>query len=101
MSSTYTEIRGQAMGIEPLNSAPTEPVPVAGRMYEDNSTGKFYVYNGSVWRWAVGGTTTSTSTTSSSTSSTSSSSSSTSSTSTSSTSSSTSSTSSSTSTTLL
>jgi len=98
MTTHFTQVRGEATGIDAESSAPASPV--AGQTYFDTTTGRLYIYTGMVWDFTTG-TTTSTSTTSSSTSSTSSSSSSTSSTSTSSTSSSSSTSSTSTSTTLI
>lgn len=99
MSTKFTEVRGQAMGIDSESSRPTVDI-VTGQIYTDSTTGTTYVHNGISWCALQGGTTTSTSTSSTSSSSTSSTSSSTSSTSSSTSSTSSSSSSSSTSTTL-
>src|SRR5258708_15858788 len=98
MASHFTEIRGQAQAIDVETVTPTNPA--TGQTYFDNTSGKLYIFDGSIWRFSQG-TTTSTSTTSSSSSSSSTSSTSTSSTSSSTSSTSSSSSSSSTSTTLL
>ena len=99
MSSTFDELRSQAMQIDTQTSAPSGDELYEGRTYFDTSTGRLYVYINSTWKYAQL-TSTSTSSTSTSTTSTSTSSTSTSSTSTSTTSTSTSTSSTSTSTTL-
>jgi hypothetical protein len=87
------------MQVDVQTTAPTGDDLYEGRVYFDTSTGRFYAYVNSAWRYAQL-TSTSTSTTSTSTTSSSTSTTSTSTTSTSTTSTSTSSTSSSTSTTI-
>ena len=87
------------MQVDTQTTAPSGVELVEGRVYFDTSTGRFYAYINSAWRYAQM-TSTSTSTTSTSTTSSSTSTTSTSTTSTSTTSSSTSTTSSSTSTTI-
>lgn len=80
MSTTFTELRSQAMQIDTATSAPSGVELVEGRIYFNTSNGRLYAYADGEWKY-VQFTSTSTTSTSSSTSSTSTSSTSTSTTS--------------------